>query len=71
MIKQRLTTTSVLALPDFIKVFEVDCDASHICIKVVLLQEGCLVAFFSEKLSDTLQKWLTHGLEFYAVLQAL
>lgn len=47
-LKKTLTKTSVVALPDFEKIFQVDCDASHVGIGVVLSQEGRPNAYYSE-----------------------
>ena len=50
-LKKKVTGAPILALPDFDKVFEVDCDASHVGIGDVVGQVGIPISFFSEKLN--------------------
>ena len=61
----------MLALSNFSKVFQVDCDASGSAIRVVLSQEGKPIAYFSKKLNDAKKKYSVYDQEFYAIVQAL
>jgi hypothetical protein len=67
----KLTHAPLLQLPDFGKTFELECDASEIRIGGVLLQEGKLIAYFSENLSESSLKYSTYDKELYALVRVL
>ncbi|KAI0520337.1 hypothetical protein KFK09_007809 [Dendrobium nobile] len=70
-VKKAISSAPILSLPNFDKLFVVDTDASSIGVGAVLSQEGKPIAFFSEKLCPTRQKWSAYEQEFYAIVRAL
>jgi hypothetical protein len=67
-LKTKLTTTLVLALLDFGKTFEIECDASGIWIGGVLMQELRSIAYFSEKLSCLTLNYSVYDKELYVLV---
>ncbi|XP_027155001.1 uncharacterized protein LOC113755129 [Coffea eugenioides] len=67
-LKHKLTHAPVLVLPDFSKIFEIDCDASGIKVGAVLNQGGKPIAYFSEKLNGVALNYSTYDKELYALI---
>jgi hypothetical protein len=59
-LKKRVTTQPILSLPDFNKVFQVDCDAIGTTIGALISQEGRPITFFSEKLNESRKKYYVY-----------
>jgi hypothetical protein len=67
----KLTHAPLLQLSNFGKTFELECDASGIGIGGVLLQEGKLIAYFSEKLSGSSLNYSMYDKELYVLIRVL
>ncbi|KAK1602162.1 hypothetical protein QYE76_017205, partial [Lolium multiflorum] len=70
-LKKRLTEAPLLALPDFTKTFEIECDASGLGIGGVLMQNGKPVAYYSEKLDGARLNYPIYDKELYALVRVL
>ena len=70
-LKNKVAELPILDLPNFNKVFQVECDASVGEIGAILSQEGKPISFFSEKLNDAIIKYFVYDQEFYAIVQSL
>ena len=65
---KKVTEQPVLVVPNFNKVFQLDCDASGNAIGVVLSQECKPIAHFSENLNDAKKKYSIYDQDFYAIV---
>ena len=70
-LKQAMTRTPVLHLPDFSKTFVVETDASKEGVGGVLMQEGRPLAFFSKKLGPHFAGASTYSREMRVVTEAV
>lgn len=70
-LKQAMSTTPVLAVPNFHKPFEVETDACDTGLGAVLSQQGQPVAYFSKALSVNNQKLSAYEKEFMAIMMAV
>lgn len=70
-LKQVLTITQVLCLPDFNQQFTVECDASTQGVGAILLQQGHPIAYFSKEFSFSNRIKSTCDCELLALVLAL
>jgi hypothetical protein len=70
-LKQKMTSAPVLALPNFSLPFTLETDASGSGIGAMLMQQGRLIAFYSQALGPRADVQLTYHKEGLAILEAL
>ena len=63
LLKEKLTTTPVLTLPNGEDKFTVYCDAYRVGLGYVLMENGRVVAYASRQLKKHEQNYHTHDLE--------
>ena len=71
LLKQAMSDTPVLALPNFEKTFTVETDACNTGVGAVLSQEGHPVAYYSKALGVNSQKKSIYEKEFLAIMMAI
>ncbi|GJR57592.1 putative reverse transcriptase domain-containing protein [Tanacetum coccineum] len=71
LIKQKLCSAPILALPEGSEDFVVYCDASHKGLGVVLMQREKVIAYASRQLKVHEKNYTTHDLELGSVMFAL
>ncbi|GJW70977.1 putative reverse transcriptase domain-containing protein [Tanacetum coccineum] len=71
LIKQKLCSAPILALPEGSEDFVVYCDASHKGLCVVLMQREKVIAYASRQLKVHEKNYTTHDLELGSVVFAL
>ena len=69
--KNRITSTPVLAIPDGSDGFVVYCDASRVGLGCVLMQQGKVIAYASRQLKPHEKNYTSHDLKLAAVVFAL
>jgi hypothetical protein len=68
--KHHFCSNPVLSFPNMKQPFEIETDASAYAVGTVLTQHRHPVAYHSETLSDTIQKYPTYDKEMYSIVQS-
>ena len=61
----------LLTLPNFTKIFEIECDISGIDIEVVLMQDKKPIVYFSVNLNGATLNYLIYNKKLYELVRTL
>jgi len=67
-LKEKISTTLVLALPDLQRPFEIETDASDYAMGAMLMQHGKLICYHSETFNSVIVNYPTYDKELYALV---
>ena len=70
-LKEKISTTPILALPDLKRPFEIQTDASDYAMGAVLTQHGKPICYHSETLNPAVVNYPTYDKELYALVQSV
>jgi hypothetical protein len=70
-LKEKISTTPVLALPDLQRPFEIQTDASDYAMGAVLTQHGKPICYHSETFNPAVVNYPTYDKELYALVQSV
>lgn len=70
-LKQAMTTTPILAMPNFNDSFTIETDASRDRINAILSQQGKPIAFMSQALGVAKKSWSVYAKEMLAIVEAI
>ena len=69
--KEKISTTPVLAFPDPQRPFEIETDASDYAMGVLLMQHGKPICFHSETFNSSVVNYPTYDKELYELVQSV
>ena len=67
LVRKNLSNASLFVLPSFYKTFKIGCDACGLVTSALLIQDGKLLVYFSEKLNGATLKYPTYDKELFVV----
>ena len=70
-LKENISTTPVLALPDLQRPFEIQTDASDYAMGVVLTQHGKPICYHYETFNSAVVNYPTYDKELYTLVQSV